>query len=439
MPSTHALLHSQPRRLILEGLVVVCAMLPLRGRAQQPVVDTSSTAPLTIDDAMRLARSANAHLPIVAFDSAIAQTQIREARASRVPRLSLESAANFGGPLAYTTSQGLLQVVASDTLYSGGLRRANLRGARFRVQAAGAGYRVAQKDVELDVRLRFAEFLMAEEEIDIREQGIERLRSYLAQIEARRAGGQPVGSDVLTTQVRLGTEDATLADARRALDEARLELNDLMGREPQSTLVLVPLPPPAPPVPSDSSPWLTTPELRQAAANRAIVEAGLAGTRSERRPQLSVSAGLGVIPTFSSSNPGTGPFSGSGFGGVVLFSLSWPLLDAGVFRSRLARANLLSQRARGSETLALRQSRLSWELADAQRMRAYQQVRLWASNVPVARDAYLQTASMYNGGAATALEVLDAYAAWVNASISYADAVLRYRQAEATTLRWGTR
>jgi hypothetical protein len=34
--------------------------------------------------------------------------------------------------------------------------------------------------------------------------------------------------------------------------------------------------------------------------------------------------------------------------------------------------------------------------------------------------------------------VLDAYAAWITVNDSYADAVLRYRQAEASYLRWGT-
>jgi outer membrane protein TolC len=121
-----------------------------------------------------------------------------------------------------------------------------------------------------------------------------------------------------------------------------------------------------------------------------------------------------------------------------MFSLSWPLLDAGVFRTRLERANLLSEQTKLTQTVVLRQSRLSWELADVQRTRVFQQVELWARNVPLARDASLQMESMYNGGAATALEVLDAYAAWVDANESYADAVLRYRQAEATTLRWGT-
>lgn len=437
MPSTHAQSRSTLRRLALGGLLLSCA-LSRRSAAQQPLPVPDSTSPLTLDDATTLARATNAQLPVAALESTIAQTQLREAQASRWPRLSLESSANFGGPLEYTTSQGLLQLVGSDTLFSGGLRRANLRAARYRVQLAGAGYRIAQKDVDLSVRLRFAEFLRAEESVGIREQGIERLRSYLGQIEARRAAGQPVASDVLTTQVRLGREEAMLADARRTLDEARLQLNDLMGREPQLPLALAPLPPPSPPVSRDSLPWLTTPELRQAAVNSVIAQTGMAATRAERRPQLSMSANLGVIPTFSSSNPGTGPFSGSGFGGAVMFSLSWPLLDAGVFRARLERANLLTRQAQRRQAFVLRQSRLSWEVADVQRTRVYQQVQLWARNVPLARDASLQTESMYNGGAATALEVLDAYAAWVDANESYADAVLRYRQAEATTLRWGT-
>jgi outer membrane protein TolC len=418
---------------------MVCVLLPVRGATQQPApAPAPSTSPLTLDEATRLARAANAQLPVAALDSVIAQTQLREAQASRWPRLSLESSANFGGPPAYTTSQGLLQVVGSDTLFAGGLRRANLRAARYRIQLAGAGYRIAQKDVDLSVRLRFAEFLRAEESIAIREQGIERLRGYLAHVEARRAAGQPVGSDVLTAQVRLGREEATLADARRTLDEARLQLNDLMGREPRSSLALVPLPAPGPPVPADTAPWLAAPELRQAAFNSAVAQTGLAATRAERRPQLSMSANLGAIPTFSASNPGTGPFSGSGLGGAVMFSLSWPLLDAGVFRTRLQRANLLSEQTKLTQTVVFRQSRLSWELADVQRTRVFQQVELWARNVPLARDASLQMESMYNGGAATALEVLDAYAAWVDANESYADAVLRYRQAEATTLRWGT-
>jgi len=363
---------------------------------------------------------------------------VRELQTGRRPSLSLEGGVFAGAPLDYTTSQGQLQLVGVDSLYTGGLRRANLNAARYHVDAAGAGFRVVEKDVDLAVRLRFSELLRADEEITIREQGIARLRTYLTEVQNRKAAGQPVGSDVLTTQVRLGTEEAVLADAEQSRDEARLQLNDLLGRDPDSPLVLEPLAAPAPPSAPSGEPWLNAPEVRAAAANRGAAESGIAATRAERHPQLALSANLGVLPVFADSDAGTGINSGSGFGGMVMLSMSWPFWDGGAYRARLDRAQILATQARDSEAVVRRQSRLAWELASAQLTRLYEQVQSWARNVPLARDAYLQTESIYNGGAATALEVLDAYAAWIAVNDSYADAVLRYRQAEASYLRWGT-
>jgi outer membrane protein TolC len=394
--------------------------------------------PLTLDEALREAHSANASLPVAALGVDIARSEVRELQAGRWPSLSVEGGIFAGGPPAYTTSQGQLQLAGVDSVYTGGRRRANLNAARYHVDAAGAGYRMAEKDVDLAVRLRFIEVLRADEEITIRQQGIARLRTYLTEVQNRKAAGQPVGSDVLTTQVRLGTEEAVLADAEQTRDEARLQLNDLLGRDPDGPLVLEPLPAPAPPTAPGGEPWLNAPEVRAAAANRGAAESGIAATRAERRPQLALSANLGVLPVFADSDAGTGINSGSGFGGMVMLSMSWPFWDGGAWRARLDRAQILATQARDSEAVVRRQSRLAWELANAQLTRLYQQVQSWAHNVPLARDAYLQTESIYNGGAATALEVLDAYAAWITVNDSYADAVLRYRQAEASYLRWGT-
>jgi outer membrane protein TolC len=427
-------------------LAIGSAFLPVYLVAQQPatpartgprVAGGSAGDSLTIEAALLEARAANAQLPVAALGVDIARTAVREGRASRAPRLGVEWGLNAGGPLAYTTSQGALQLVATDTLFSGGLRRANTRMAQYLVAGAGAGYRIAQKDVDLAVRLRFADFLRADSEVAFRERGIARLRSYLAQVQLRKAAGQPVGGDVLTTQVRLGSEEASLADAFRMRDEARLQLNDLLGRVPDSPLTVVSLPAPAPPpAPADGS-WTGAPDVRQAAANSAVAQAGIAATRSERRPQVGVGASLGVLPVFG-HNQGTGPNSGSGLGGAVFLSLSMPLLDGGVYRARIDRAQLQAQQAHDSQLAVEHQTRLSYQLAYSQLTNLYTQVNAWARNVPIARDAYLQTQSMYNGGAATALEVLDAYTSWINASQSYADAVLRYRQADANYLRWGT-
>jgi outer membrane protein TolC len=425
------------------GLVTVL-LLPDGAHAQadppSPGATSSATSTepsLTLDEALREARKANAHLPVSALGIDIARTSVREIKASRSPNLALSSSVNTGGPLAYTTSQGAAQVVGGVTLFDGGLRRANLSAANYRLQGAGAGFRVAEKDLELSVRLWFSEFLRAEEEISFREQGLQRLRSYLSQVEGRRAAGQPVGSDVLTTQVRVGTEEAALSDAKRALDEARLQLNDLMGRVPDAPLTLIALPPPGLPTILAGTPWLVTPDVRAAEANTAATQAAIAATRSERKPQLQVSANLGALPVFGPDS-GTGPNSGSGLGGAVFLSLSWPFFDGGVFRARLDRARLEAQQAADSEIVVKRQVRFSSQLAATQLTRLYQQVETWNRNIPTARDAYLQTQSMYTGGAATALEVLDAYTSWINANQAYTDAVVRYRQAEANYIRWGT-
>ena len=426
--------------IALYSLLLVPSLARGQARSRSPN-DTSiarnTEPPLTLDDVLREARNENAHLPVAARGVDIARTSVREAKASRSPNLAITSSVNVGGPLAYTTSQGAAQVVGAATLFDGGLRRANLSAANFRLQGAGAGFRVVEKDLDLAVRLWFSEFLRAENEIAFREQGIERLRSYLSQVQGRRAAGQPVGSDLLTTQVRVGTEEAALADAKRALDEGRLQLNNLMGRVPDAPLAVAALPTPALPTILAESSWLATPDVRAAEANTAATQAAIAATRSEWRPQLQVSANLGALPVFGHDS-GTGPNSGSGLGGAVLFSLSWPFFDGGVFRARLDRARLEAQQARDSEIVVTRQVRFSSQLAATQLTRLYQQVDTWNRNIPTARDAYLQTQSMYAGGAATALEVLDAYTSWINANQAYTDAVVRFRQAEANYIRWGT-
>lgn len=413
--------------------------------AQQPTAvpggPTSSAdsvpAPLTLEAALREARAANAQLPVAALEVDIARASVREAKAARSPTLGISSSINAGGPLAYTTSQGSAQVVGEASLLDGGLRRANINTANHRLEGAGAGFRVAQKDVDLAVRLQFSEFLRAETEIAFRQQGLERLKTYTSQIAARRAAGQPIGSDLLSTQVRVGTDEAALNDAARSLDEARLQLNNLMGREPEQPLSLAPLTIPEAPVSFQPAAWLSTPDVRAAEANTAAARSAIAAAQSERRPQVQFSANVGALPVFGSDS-GTGPNSGTGLGGAVLLSMSWPFYDGGVVRARVDRAKLEAQRALDSEIVVKKQIRLSSSFAAAQLTRLYQQIETWRRTIPTARDAYLQTQSMYAGGVATALEVLDAYSAWVGANQAYADAVARYQQAEANYIRWGS-
>ena len=395
--------------------------------------------PLTLDDVLRIAHEANAHLPVAALNRDIAQEVVKEAQGRLKPRFFFDGDAHQGGPAAYTSGDGRLQFIGADTLYDGGRLRSNLRQAQHLARAAGAGFRLVEKDLDLDVRSLFAEAVHAHREIDIRRASLGRLQSYLSLIEAQRAGGVGVAGDVLKTRARVAAEEANIADAERGLGEADVELNDLMGRSPLDSLAIaVPPPTAAAQAPSPgTAPWLATPEIAVAQANLAAAGAAVDIAKADRRPQLSVTADVGWLPQLG-SNGGAGLNTGTGTGAEITLWFNWPVLDFGVFRAHLAQAQLAARQSADSLTVVRRQSELEWSRA-AQQLTDFSRVlQLRSQSVPIARDAYLQTEALYRGGVGAALDVIDAYAAWVDAQVAEADAELDVRQAEARLIRWGT-
>jgi outer membrane protein TolC len=400
----------------------------------------------TLDRVLKEARAANARLPVAQADVRIGAASAREARAAFGPRLSIEGDLRYapGGasynPAVAPIDEERLQVVANQPVYDGGALRARIRGTRARSRAADARYRVAERDVDLEVRTRYAQAIATGDEISARRRGLERLRSYLLLVRQRMAAGQGLEADRLRTEVRLEGEEADLTDAERRLAEAQLELNDLMGRDPSAPLELAPLPAPSPPLAAADEPWDRAPDLLAAEADREAAAASVGEARAARLPHVDLALDAGVF------GPGV-PFPGASsslparlqddLGASVTLSFSWAFWDLGVYAAQLEQARLQAKRAEDSALVARRQARLAWERAEADLEALYRTVQVRARAVPAARDSYVLTESLYRGGAATSLEVLDAYAALVDAEIAEATAVQQYRIAEAQALRWG--
>ena len=417
------------RTAILLGWLVIA--VPLRGLRGQGAAN-----PLTLADAIRLALANNAHLPVAALNVSILQAQLREHRARNKPGLTLDGDVHHGTPSAYTTGDARLQMIATDTLFDGGRVRASIANAEHLVRGAQAGFRTVAKDVELDVRLMFAEGVHDQRLAEIHRSSLERLRVYLALVEAQAAGGLGVAGDVLRTRTQVSAEAANIADAERAFDEAQVELNNLMGRPPREALTLAPLPAPTPPVTPTGQPWTTVPDVLEAEANAAAAQAAIGITRAERRPQLWVSGDVGRFQPLGATGAGLNP--GQGTGAELTLWFTWPFFDFGTYRARLAQAELLARQTADSATVVRRQSELEWSRAVEQIADFYRIVDLRTLSVPVARDSYLLTESLYRGGVGTALDVIAAYSAWVDAQVAEADATRDYRQAEARLIRWGT-
>lgn len=397
----------------------------------------SAQTPLTLADALTEARAHNATLPVAAFDTAMAAAQLRAAHGALWPSLGIDGDVHEGTPSKYASGDARLQLVAGVPIYDGGRLRAGVRQAQAQRAVSAARYHVATRDLDLAVTSWFSAVIELQDEIALGERGLERLGRYIDLINARRASGQPVVGDLLKARVQRNGQAADVAETRRQLAGAMLQLKELLGRDPDDTLVLAPLPAPAPPGTPGESPWEGTPDIAAADAAAQSARTSVDMVRAGRRPHLDLAANVGTEPVIGSSFDA--PLNtGRSSGAEITLSLSWPLWDNGVYGGELSTAEFALEQATQEATAARREARLQWNQARADLTHLYDVVQLRDSTVPTAEDAYLQEESLYRGGAADALEVLDAYAQWIQAGLDAARARLDYREAEARAERWGT-
>lgn len=409
--------------------------------------------PVTLEQALSEAHASNAKLPIPAFDVAIAREKLKEARAERWLKVAVEGAFIYAPPSGYdpvvtNAGESRLQAVGRQPLYDGGARRAAVARAEAGVDAASGRYRIEEKDLDLEVTSRFAESLAAREEASERRSSISRLESYRTSLQSRQASGQAVAADLIKTAVRIASEEANILEAERRADEARITLAALMGRVPGDPLDLAPLPEPDVGAPAGPADWESAPEVAAAAADARAADAALASARAERRPHLDLSADIGfwgsdtsrLVPAdLKAMDPGATFADRIRRDAGYSFSLtfSWPVYDLGAARARVAQADLELRQAKQRVEAARSDVRANGERARAALKTLAREIELLRNAAPAARDAYLDAESRYRGGAGTALEVLDAYSASVDAAVRLSDAVSRYRIARALAIRWG--
>lgn len=394
-------------------------------------------SPLTLEEALAAGRTANADLPLARLDEAITETGVREAKGALLPSVSVEGRLHDGTPNAYATGDGLLVLAVDQPLYDGGMRRAGVRAARASSDAASAGYRVSVRDLELEIRLRYAEILATEHEIESLRAGLDRLSAYVETVRMRRAGGEGVGADLLRSAARLADERARVATYQRQLDGLRQQLNDLIGRDPNAPLELAPLPDPAPRRgATPDTAWRASPDVDRALAEEDAARWQLDQVRAERRPHLSLRADAGTQPVLGSDS-GAGLNDGEGPGAEITLNLSFPLWNGGALSARSQSAALAVQRASHETVRVQRQARLEYASAHSELRHLTEEIALRRESVPLARDSYLQAESQYRGGDGSALEVLDAFGSWVEARLAAEETLLAYREAEARLIRWG--
>ena len=206
---------------------------------------------------------------------------------------------------------------------------------------------------------------------------------------------------------------------------------------------------PRTPNPANSTDFAALPDVQDAEAQARGADADIAAARAEGRPHLTLSADVGflgsdthrwipndILATDPNANFWDRFRRDAGYS--VTLSFSWNVFDFGAIRARIRQAELKLANAKQNVAFQTQEARRQRAQAEATLGNTREQIRLLSEAAPSARDAYLDAESRYRGGAATSLEVLDAYAAAVDADVKRADAISRYRIAQALLDRWST-
>ena len=414
-------------------------MIPQLCRLLPWLLVSLAPAPMTVDEVLRRAREANLKLPQATLETEAAEQKLREARAERWMKVAIDGDFIYAPPGGYdpvvtNAGEARLQLTAKQPILDGGARQAAIERAGADRDAARARFRVAEKDLEVEVRSRFAEWLEADTEIAVRRSGLERLRRYRTSLESRKASGQGVAADLLKTDVRLASDEADAIDAESRRAEAAVELDVLMGVSPDTPLALAP--PPAPTASAAPAAAPESPEVVEAEALERAAEADVRAARADKHLHLSASGDVGWwgADTTQWSIDRWRRDAGYSLG----MQVSWLLWDFGASDARIARAKLEARSAHLEIASRRREAGLQRARATATAEALARQIDVLSRAEPSARDAYLDAESRYRGGSATSLEVIDAYAASVDASVKLAQAISRLRIAQALERRWET-
>ncbi|HJQ36037.1 MAG TPA: TolC family protein [Thermoanaerobaculia bacterium] len=284
-------MHSFLRRPAALALgVAACIGLILSGRAvaQQAPASPPPAPTLTADDLVRRAFTANRELAAARIEQTRARARLQQAGLRPNPVLELE---HVGGPLGISKGEEERRAELSLPIEYGGKRSGRIGLAEAELRAIDANVSDRERRLAAAVRTAHAEAVAARRELRFTEElvGIDADLDRILQARVREGDAAPLEANLLRVEIdRLRSRRALVEGRYRA---AEMRLRSTVGLSAQEPLSL------ADAASADAMPVLDEaialalsrrPDLRLAALNVEVAEAGLRLARAEALPELNV-------------------------------------------------------------------------------------------------------------------------------------------------------
>jgi outer membrane protein len=406
--------------------------------AGQPV---PSLAPLTLQEALTLARANSQQLRSAMVAAQLATEDRVQARAGLLPGVSgflqhiytQDNGTTSGvfvandGPHVYNA-----WATAHGDLYAP-QRWADYHAAAAAEAVARAKADVATRGLVATIVQNYYTLVAAVRKAASAQQSLNEAQTFLDITQRQERGGEVARADVVKAQIQLTQRQRDAQDAELTALKSRLGLSVLVFPDFRETFAVVddlqdvtPLPPLET---VKSMATENSPDLKAAEASVLQQSSGVSSARSGYLPSVSFDYWYGINANQWAVYDTKGHRI---LGSAAAAQMTVPLWNWGATQSKLRQAQLRLDQAKADLTLTQRQLLANVIAFYREAEMARQQLDSLRTSLDLATESLRLTTLRYQAGDATVLEVVDAQTTLIQARNASDDGLVRYRVALAT-------
>jgi len=397
--------------------------------------------PLSLAEARSIALQQASVFRQAEIDQRIAAEDLRQSKATLLPRARDSFSILYNSPVAGTSNQSFIaqnavheyqNLIGVTGEWNFGVFAAIRRG-RALLEAARAGTEVARRDLLRAVDEAYYGAGLAQAKRTAAEQSLSAAEEFQRITELNDRAGEVPEVDVIRARLQTAARRDDLAQARQAEAIAGVSLGTLLGYDVTRVPSVEPLPPTvdAREIESISAKEVTRrPEFAQLEARARAARAEIGLSRSELLPRIIYSLDQGFDT--DSLNAGT---LRQHRGVLATASVDVPIFDWGLTLSRIRQAELRARKTETERQLVMRDLYLQFATARQQALTAAERVDNARRAVADAERNVTISIARYRAGEGSIVEATDALTTQATERLALQQALFDYQIARAHLLQ----
>src|SRR5881396_1803541 len=235
-----SLVRDRRRKAMTQGIASLLFAILLAGALPTRALAAPVARPLSFASVAQTALQDNLQLRAAAFDVAVAQAQLAQARGAKLPQANLSGSytRNQEQPLLADPNVYAASLVVSYPLSTGGNLEARIRLAEANVRGAQATYERTKQQIVFAAEQTYLQALLAAESVAAAQRSLAVANESLRVAQVRFSAGAGARLDVLQAEVAVASAEQALVQAQTGVGNAQANLNALINLPLDTPLAL---------------------------------------------------------------------------------------------------------------------------------------------------------------------------------------------------------